>query len=68
MPLDRESDTSEASLTPQIRGAPDTPYAGGEVRAPFVVELTKQYHGVLTFPPEYPFAPPSVRAHSHHAS
>jgi len=32
-----------------IRGPLDSPYAGGE------------YHGVLTFPPEYPFKPPGIK-------
>jgi len=32
-----------------IRGPPDTPYYNGE------------YHGVLLFPQEYPFKPPSIR-------
>ncbi|KAJ7902467.1 UBC-like protein [Mycena leptocephala] len=32
-----------------IRGPPDSPYAGGE------------YHGVLKFPPEYPFKPPGIK-------
>ncbi|GLB43338.1 putative UBC-like protein [Lyophyllum shimeji] len=32
-----------------IRGPPDSPYAGGE------------YHGVLLFPPEYPFKPPGIK-------
>ncbi|KAF0497663.1 UBC-like protein [Gigaspora margarita] len=32
-----------------LRGPPDTPYHNGE------------YHGVLLFPPEYPFKPPSIR-------
>ena len=32
-----------------IRGPPDSPYAGGE------------YHGVLMFPPEYPFKPPGIK-------
>uniref|UniRef100_A0A1D1ZKR1 E2 ubiquitin-conjugating enzyme n=1 Tax=Anthurium amnicola TaxID=1678845 RepID=A0A1D1ZKR1_9ARAE len=32
-----------------IRGPPDTPYHNGE------------YHGVLLFPAEYPFKPPSIR-------
>jgi ubiquitin-conjugating enzyme E2 J2 len=32
-----------------IRGPPETPYHNGE------------YHGFLTFPPEYPFKPPAIR-------
>ncbi|KAF4610831.1 hypothetical protein D9613_006585 [Agrocybe pediades] len=32
-----------------IRGPPDSPYVGGE------------YHGVLLFPPEYPFKPPGIK-------
>ncbi|CAG8566345.1 4660_t:CDS:2, partial [Acaulospora morrowiae] len=32
-----------------LRGPPDTPYHNGE------------YHGVLIFPAEYPFKPPSIR-------
>ncbi|KIJ55508.1 hypothetical protein M422DRAFT_24077 [Sphaerobolus stellatus SS14] len=32
-----------------IRGPPDSLYAGGE------------YHGVLLFPPEYPFKPPGIK-------
>lgn len=32
-----------------IRGPPDSPYADGE------------YHGVLLFPPEYPFKPPGIK-------
>ncbi|THH32053.1 hypothetical protein EUX98_g2131 [Antrodiella citrinella] len=32
------------------RGPPDSPFAGGE------------YHGVLLFPPEYPFKPPGIKA------
>jgi len=32
-----------------IRGPPDSPFAGGE------------YHGVLIFPPEYPFKPPGIK-------
>ncbi|CAG8455651.1 10676_t:CDS:2 [Ambispora gerdemannii] len=32
-----------------IRGPPDTPYHNGE------------YHGVLTFPSEYPYKPPAIR-------
>ncbi|OUM51899.1 hypothetical protein BVG19_g1038 [[Candida] boidinii] len=32
-----------------ITGPPETPYAGG------------QYHGILTFPSDYPFKPPSIR-------
>jgi len=32
-----------------IRGPADSPYAGGE------------YHGVITFPPEYPFKPPGIK-------
>lgn len=32
-----------------IRGPPDSPYAGGE------------YHGLLLFPPEYPFKPPGIK-------
>jgi len=32
-----------------IRGPPDSPFAGGE------------YHGVLLFPPEYPFKPPGIK-------
>jgi len=35
-----------------IRGPPDSPYAGGE------------YHGVLTFPPEYPFKPPGIKMYT----
>jgi len=31
------------------RGPSDSPYAGGE------------YHGVLQFPPEYPFKPPGIK-------
>ncbi|KAE9405289.1 UBC-like protein [Gymnopus androsaceus JB14] len=32
-----------------IRGPPDSPFAGGE------------FHGVLLFPPEYPFKPPGIK-------
>jgi hypothetical protein len=32
-----------------MRGPEDSPYAGGE------------YHGVLLFPPQYPFAPPGIK-------
>jgi len=32
-----------------IRGPPDSPFESGE------------YHGVLTFPPEYPFKPPGIK-------
>ncbi|OAX39854.1 UBC-like protein [Rhizopogon vinicolor AM-OR11-026] len=32
-----------------IRGPPDSPFSGGE------------YHGVLIFPPEYPFKPPGIK-------
>ncbi|GBE86322.1 UBC-like protein [Sparassis latifolia] len=32
-----------------IRGPPESPFAGGE------------YHGVLLFPPEYPFKPPGIK-------
>ncbi|OWB74252.1 hypothetical protein B5S31_g4038 [[Candida] boidinii] len=32
-----------------ISGPPETPYSGG------------QYHGILTFPSDYPFKPPSIR-------
>jgi len=32
-----------------IRGPPDSPYNGGE------------YHGVIMFPPEYPFKPPGIK-------
>jgi len=32
-----------------IRGPPDSPFEGGE------------YHGVLMFPPEYPFKPPGIK-------
>ncbi|KAF9480334.1 UBC-like protein, partial [Pholiota conissans] len=32
-----------------IRGPPDSPFSGGE------------YHGVLMFPPEYPFKPPGIK-------
>ncbi|KAI4249329.1 MAG: hypothetical protein L6R40_000787 [Gallowayella cf. fulva] len=35
-----------------ITGPPSTPYAGG------------QYWGTLLFPPNYPFAPPSIRMHT----
>jgi ubiquitin-conjugating enzyme E2 J2 len=35
-----------------LTGPPDTPYQGG------------QYWGTLLFPPEYPFAPPSIRMHT----
>lgn len=35
-----------------LTGAPDTPYAEG------------QYWGTLTFPPDYPFAPPAIRMHT----
>lgn len=31
------------------RGPDDSPFAGGE------------YHGVLLFPPEYPFKPPGIK-------
>ena len=31
------------------RGPPDSPFSGGE------------YHGVLLFPPEYPFKPPGIK-------
>jgi hypothetical protein len=34
---------------PAQRGPPDSPYDGGE------------YHGVLLFPPEYPFKPPGIK-------
>ncbi|KAF5316142.1 hypothetical protein D9619_006633 [Psilocybe cf. subviscida] len=32
-----------------IRGPPDSPFSGGE------------YHGILLFPPEYPFKPPGIK-------
>lgn len=32
-----------------IQGPPETPYEGGE------------YYGRITFPPEYPFKPPTIR-------
>lgn len=32
-----------------MRGPPDSPYVDGE------------YHGVLLFPPQYPFAPPGIK-------
>jgi len=32
-----------------IRGPPDSPYSGGE------------YHGLLLFPPDYPFKPPGIK-------
>ncbi|KAJ7280583.1 ubiquitin-conjugating enzyme/RWD-like protein [Mycena rebaudengoi] len=32
-----------------FRGPSDTPFAGGE------------YHGMLQFPPEYPFKPPGIK-------
>jgi len=35
-----------------LTGPPDTPYAGG------------QYWGTLTFPVDYPFAPPAIRMHT----
>lgn len=35
-----------------LSGPPDTPYTGG------------QYWGTLTFPPDYPFAPPAIRMHT----
>jgi len=35
-----------------IRGPSDCPYAGGE------------YHGVLLFPPEYPFRPPGIKMYT----
>lgn len=35
-----------------LTGPPGTPYAGG------------QYWGTLTFPPDYPFAPPAIRMHT----
>ncbi|KAF2863686.1 UBC-like protein [Piedraia hortae CBS 480.64] len=35
-----------------LTGPPDTPYAGG------------QYWGTLTFPSDYPFAPPAIRMHT----
>ncbi|KAI8937104.1 hypothetical protein NX059_006318 [Plenodomus lindquistii] len=35
-----------------LTGPPDTPYDGG------------QYWGTLTFPPDYPFAPPAIRMHT----
>ncbi|KAL8683325.1 MAG: hypothetical protein Q9186_000708 [Xanthomendoza sp. 1 TL-2023] len=35
-----------------LTGPPSTPYAGG------------QYWGTLLFPPNYPFAPPSIRMHT----
>jgi ubiquitin-conjugating enzyme E2 J2 len=34
------------------RGPPDSPFEGGE------------YHGVLMFPPEYPFKPPGIKVRS----
>jgi len=37
-----------------LRGPPDTPYHGGE------------YWGVVTFPPDYPFAPPGIKVSSVH--
>ena len=36
------------------RGPPDSPFADGE------------YHGVLIFPPEYPFKPPGIKVGLHH--
>ncbi|KAI1618622.1 ubiquitin-conjugating enzyme E2 J2 [Exophiala viscosa] len=35
-----------------LEGAPNTPYANG------------QYWATLTFPPDYPFAPPAIRMHT----
>ncbi|KJX94037.1 ubiquitin-conjugating enzyme E2 like protein [Zymoseptoria brevis] len=35
-----------------LTGPPDTPYHNG------------QYWGTLTFPPDYPFAPPAIRMHT----
>ncbi|ESZ98420.1 ubiquitin-conjugating enzyme [Sclerotinia borealis F-4128] len=35
-----------------LTGPPDTPYHGG------------QYWGTLLFPPDYPFAPPSIKMHT----
>jgi len=35
-----------------IHGPPDSPYVGGE------------YHGVLLFPPEYPFKPPGIKMYT----
>ncbi|KAF2396240.1 putative ubiquitin-conjugating enzyme Ubc6 [Trichodelitschia bisporula] len=35
-----------------LTGPPDTPYDGG------------QYWGTLTFPPNYPYAPPAIRMHT----
>ncbi|KAL9065366.1 MAG: hypothetical protein Q9157_007497, partial [Trypethelium eluteriae] len=35
-----------------LTGPPKTPYEGG------------QYWGTLMFPPDYPFAPPSIRMHT----
>jgi ubiquitin-conjugating enzyme E2 J2 len=35
-----------------LTGPPDTPYDGG------------QYWGALTFPPNYPYAPPAIRMHT----
>jgi len=35
-----------------LTGPPDTPYEGG------------QYWGTLTFPPNYPYAPPAIRMHT----
>lgn len=35
-----------------IRGPSDSPFAGGE------------YHGVLLFPPEYPFKPPGIKMYT----
>jgi len=32
-----------------VRGPPDSPFSGGE------------YHGVILFPPEYPFKPPGIK-------
>lgn len=32
-----------------VRGPPDSPFAGGE------------YHGMIMFPPEYPFKPPGIK-------
>lgn len=32
-----------------VRGPPDSPYQGGE------------YHGMILFPPEYPFKPPGIK-------
>lgn len=34
------------------RGPPDSPYAGGE------------YHGLIMFPPQYPFKPPGIKVFS----